>query len=137
MLLAETVIAASITYVIMLLAFYYHRMRKFHVPVMISVVIFDISMPFYLYSTRDWKLQLIEQGDILSFGVWTHFGLLIALFVLYAIQITAGRAILAGKGDESVRTEHRNVGKSILIVRALVILSGAMLINPEIGPPKD
>lgn len=130
-MLAETVIVASITYIIMVLAFYYHRVRKFHVPIMVGIVIFDLMMPFYLYSTRDWKLQLIDQGDILSFGVWIHFGLLIALFVLYAIQIVAGRALLAG-ADQETRIEHKNVGKSILIVRGMVIITGAMLINPEI-----
>lgn len=130
-MLADTVIAASITYLIMLAAFYWHRIRKFHISVMVSVMIFDLLMPFYLYANRDWKTRLIDDGDILSFLVWTHFGLLIALFVLYAIQIAAGRKLLAG--DASARSEHGNVAKGILLVRALVILSGALLVQPEAG----
>lgn len=128
-MLADTVIAASITYFIMLGAFYWHRFRKFHISVMVSVMIFDLLMPFYLYANRDWKVRLIDDGDIFSFLVWTHFGLLIALFVLYAIQIPAGRKML--KGDMSARGEHSNVAKGILLVRALVILSGALLVQPE------
>ena len=130
-MLADTVIAASITYLIMLAAFYWHRIRRFHISVMVLVMIFDLLMPFYLYANRDWKTRLIDDGDILSFLVWTHFGLLIALFVLYAIQIAAGRKLLAG--DVSARSEHSNVAKGILLVRALVILSGALLVQPEAG----
>jgi len=129
-MLADTVIAASVTYIIMLAAFYWHRIRKFHISVMVSVMIFDLLMPFYLYANRDWKTRLIDDGDILSFLVWTHFGLLIALFVLYTIQIAAGRKLLVA-ADVSARSEHKNVAKGILLVRALVILSGALLVQAE------
>lgn len=128
-MLADTVIAGIISYAVMLAAVYWHRVRRFHVPVMISVMVFDLLMPFYLYANRDWKTRLIDDGDILSFLVWTHFGLLIALFVLYFIQVFAGRKLLAG--DNSARMEHKNVAKGILLVRALVILSGALLVQPE------
>ena len=126
---ADTVIAASITYLIMLVAFFWHRFRTFHISVMVSVMIFDLLMPFYLYANRDWKTRLIDDGDILSFLVWTHFGLLIALFVLYTIQVAAGRKLI--KGDMSARNEHKNVAKGILLTRALVILSGGLLVQAE------
>ena len=96
---------------------------------MVFIVVFDLLMPVYLYSTRDWKTRLIDDGDIFSFAVWMHFGLLIALFVLYAIQIMAGRKLL--QGDQSGRGEHKNVAKGILAVRALVILTGALLVQPQ------
>ncbi|WP_455206367.1 hypothetical protein [Kaarinaea lacus] len=128
-MLADTVIAASVTYLIMVAAIYWHRMRPFHVSVMVLVMIFDLLMPFYLYANRDWKTRLIDHGDILSFLLWTHFGLLIALFVLYAIQIVAGRKLLTG--DVEARTEHKDVAKGILLVRGLVIVSGALLVQPE------
>lgn len=132
MFLVETVIAAFITYIIMVVAFFYHKKRKFHVSVMVGIMIFDLLMPFYLYSTRDWKTRLIDEGDILSFGVWTHFGLIIALFVLYALQIFLGRAILA-TGNKASRAEHKSVAKGILVARALVIITGAMLVQTEIA----
>jgi hypothetical protein len=129
-MLVDTVIAATFTYLVMLAAFYWNQKRTFHITVMVSIMIFDLLMPFYLYANRDWKTRLIDHGDIFSFLVWTHFGLLIALFVLYFIQITAGRRLL--KGDVTARPEHRNVAKGILLVRALVILSGALLVQPEL-----
>ncbi|NOZ52131.1 MAG: hypothetical protein GXP08_03145 [Gammaproteobacteria bacterium] len=128
-MLVETVIAATLTYILMLLAFYYHRMRKFHVSAMVFIVLFDLTMPFYLYMTNDWKARLIDDGEIFSFLLWMHFGLLIALFVLYFIQIPAGRKLL--RGDQSARDEHQNVAKGLLLVRALVIMSGALLVQAD------
>jgi hypothetical protein len=126
---------ASLTYVLMVLAFYWHRMRRFHVPVMVFIILFDLAMPFYLVATRDWKTRLLDHGDILSFGVWMHFGLLIALFVLYALQIhTALRLLRRTRDDEEMQTarrEHGAQGKGILLVRALVITSGALLAEPQ------
>lgn len=92
-------------------------------------MLFDLTFPVYLYSTRDWKTRLIDHGDILSFGVWMHFGLLISLFVLYVLQIMAGRRLLAN--DDSIRQEHANLAKGILLVRALVLLSGVLLIQEK------
>ena len=129
-MLVDTVIVASLTYLLMLAAFFWNQRRRFHITVMISIMVFDLLMPFYLYANRDWKTRLIDHGDILSFLVWTHFGLLIALFVLYAIQIAAGRRLL--RGDVTARPEHRSVAKGILLVRALVIVSGALLVQPEL-----
>ncbi len=125
----ETVVASILTYFLMLSAYYLHHIRTFHIPVMVFIVMFDLLMPVYLYNTRDWKTRLIDHGDIFAFGVWMHFGLLIALFVLYAIQISAGLKLV--QGDQSVRPEHKNVAKGVLAVRALVILTGALLAQPQ------
>lgn len=126
----EVVIVAAMTYPVMLLAYKLHRVRLFHVPVMAIIMLFDLCMPFYLYLHRDWKTRLIDDGDILSFMVWTHFGLLIALFVLYGLQVMAGYRLL--KNDEAARTEHGALAKGILLARALVIISGALLVQEKI-----
>jgi hypothetical protein len=125
---------ALLTYLIMLLAVYWHRVRRFHVPVMLSVIVFDLGMPFYLFLSRDWYKRLIVNNDIMSFGVWMHFGLLISLFVLYAIQVNAGWRLLKDPDadtSENSRREHRNLARGILLVRALVIISGALLAEPD------
>lgn len=123
------VIVALATYLVMLAAYRFHTLRLFHVPVMIAMMLFDLGMPFYLYTHRDWETRLIEQGDIFSFMVWCHFGLLISLFVLYGMQALAGRKLLVG--DESAREEHRALAKGVLFARALVIISGALLAQPQ------
>jgi hypothetical protein len=123
----DTVIAASASFLVMLFAYYKHKQRKLHVTLMVSVMCFDLLFPIYLFATRDWKTRLIDEGDILSFGVWTHFGLLVALFVLYVLQIMAGRRLL--DADESIRSEHANLAKGILLTKGLVVLSGMLLIQ--------
>lgn len=131
--------AALATYVLMLIAFRWHGRRGFHMTVMIAIMVFDLGMPFYLVSTRDWYTRLIEHGDIMSFGVWTHFGLLVALFVLYAIQVHTAVRLLKASADEeaTIRAEHRGQGKGILLVRALVIITGAMLAEPPTAGPAE
>ena len=133
-MLAGTVIAAIVTYGLMLIAIYGHRRRGFHAAVMGSVILFDLLMPVYLVLTRDWGRRLIEEGDILSFGVWTHFGLLVALYVLYGVQVQSALVLRRG-GHAGAETEeigearkaHRAQAKGILLVRALVIFTGALL----------
>jgi len=131
-MLAGTVIAALVSYLLMVAAFYWHRVRGFHIPVMVGCLLFDLGMPVYLVLNRDWQTRLIEHGDILSFGVWMHFGLIIALFVLYAVQVQTALQILRPKpGEEEVsRSAHRAQAKGILLVRALVIATGAVLAEP-------
>ena len=128
---------ASLTYLLMLAAMYWHRVRRFHISVMVSVMLFDIAMPFYLVMTRDWKTRLLDDGDILSFGIWMHFGLIITLYVLYVIQVqTALKMLRSGKQAvdvnnlETVHREHRAQGIGILLARALVIITGAILADP-------
>lgn len=129
--------AASLTLLLMLAAMYWHRLRRFHVSVMVSVMLFDMAMPFYLVSTRDWKTRLLDDGDILSFGVWMHFGLIVTLYVLYVIQVqTALKILRSGRNAvdvdelETVHRDHRAQGIGILLARTLVIVTGAILADP-------
>lgn len=123
------VVVAFISYLVMLLAFYLRRNRKLHIPLMSSIIVFDLCVPFYLFMNRDWKTRLIDSGDILSFGVWMHFGLVLTLYVLYVIQVQS--ALQLTKGDDEARSAHAGQGKAILTVRALAIFTGALLIDPN------
>jgi hypothetical protein len=126
---AATVLAASLSYLLMLAAYFLPRHRFFHIPAMVSVILFDVGMPFYLYTHRNWWHRLIEQQDITSFLVWMHFGLIITLYALYAAQIHTARKML--KGDRDARRDHHAQGKAVLVARGLVILTGAILVSPE------
>lgn len=117
--------AALASYLLMCAAYLRPRQRAFHVPVMISCILFDAGMPFYLYATRDWYKRLIEEGDITSFGIWMHLGLVLTLYALYVVQVRSVRAMLGG--DATARSEHHSQGKAILAVRGLVLLMGGLL----------
>lgn len=126
-MIAGTVLFAAATYLAMLVAFYFARLRAFHITVMSSVMVFDVAMPFYLYMNKNWYRRLIQEGELTSYLLWTHFLLLITLFIIYVLQIQAGRRLL--RGDGSIRADHRAQGKALLLVRALVIITGALLVE--------
>lgn len=121
---------AFATLFLMAIGYLLHRKRYIHIPVMVAVILFDLLMPFYLYMNRDWKARLIESGDILSFMVWMHFGLVITLYGLYIVQVRLGVKMYRG---EAVRDDHASLAKGILLVRLFVIMSGTMLFNPDMG----
>ncbi len=122
-------LAAAISYGLMLAAYFLPRLRLFHVPVMVSAMLFDLGMPFYLYTHRNWWHRLIEQQELLSFLIWMHFGLIITLYALYGAQAyTVGKIL---KGAPEARKDHHGQGRALLVVRGLVIVSGAILANPE------
>lgn len=126
-MIAGTVLVASATYVIMLAGFFWARHRRVHIGIMSGVMVFDLLMPFYLYLNKDWHRRLIEEGELTSYLLWTHILLLLTLYMLYVMQIGAGRKLLGG--DFEVRAEHRAQGKTILVIRAFVIATGALLVE--------
>lgn len=123
------IIAASVSYLVMLAAYFLHRQRWLHVPVMVAMLCFDIGMPIYLYTHRHWYHRLIIEGDMFSFLVWMHFAVLVGLYALYGMQILTARKIL--QGDAAARADHHSQGKMLLLARGLVILSGAILAFPN------
>jgi len=124
----ETIIYAVVTWFLMLAAFMLaRRYRRLHVVTMGTVITLDFLFPFYLYATRDWGRRLFDEGEILSFMLWTHLLLVLTLYVLYVVQIQAGSRLL--KGVESARADHRAQGLGILVTRALVIFTGALFIE--------
>ncbi len=126
---AETVWVAAGTYLVMLAAFYLSRYRWLHIPLMVSVILFDLAMPFYLYLTGDWYRRLIEHEEIFSFLIWMHVGLVFTLYALYFLQIQSARKIF--RGDVDGRADHYTQAKAILLVRGLVLLTAALLVEPE------
>ncbi len=128
MIFAETVIYASVTWFVMLAAFLLaRRYRRLHVTVMSTMIVLDFLFPFYLYMTKDWGRRLFDEGEILSFMLWTHLLLVITLYVLYVVQIQAGLRL--ARGEEHPRKDHRAQGIGILITRALVVFTGALMVE--------
>lgn len=119
------------TYLLMWVGFLLAGRRRVHMTIMISVVIYDLCLPIYLYLDRDWYGRLIAHHDILTFGVWMHFALVLSLYVLYVFQVIAARKILREPHSAELRKEHRAQGLGILVVRGCVIFTGALLLDPQ------
>ena len=122
-------LVAIFSYLLMLTAYFLPRHRYFHIPAMFAIMFFDVSLPIYLYLHRDWWHRLVEQQEIFSSLVWMHFILLITMYALDAAQIYTARKLLSG--DLNARDDHHSQAKALLIVRGLVIVSGAILANPD------
>lgn len=129
MFTVETVIAGTIIFIFMLIAYKLPHKRKFHISTMSVAMIFDLLMPIYLYINRDWKERLIDGGEIFSFLIWMHLGLVLTLYALYVLQIREGKRIL--KGKKKAREAHKAQAKGILLTRFLVLFTGAILYEPE------
>lgn len=126
--MSEALLFGIAIYLLMVMAFFLARWRTFHVPVMVATILFDLLVPVYLILTKDWYKRLIEQEEIFSFMIWMHFILVLTLYALYGLQLMTVKKMV--NGDAVARKEHRTQGIGILIVRGLVILSAAMLIDP-------
>ncbi len=127
-----TILVAVMTLVVMIGAYFLSKNKLVHISVMGGVIAFDLIMPVYLLLTRDWYTRLIEREDILTFGVWMHFFVVLVLYVLYLFQILAALKILKKEdADGTARNEHRAQAKGIILIRAFVIFTGALLYDPE------
>ncbi len=125
--IAGTVLFVAATHGLLILAFFLARYRYFHIPVMVGIMLTDLAFPVYLYLTHDWWKRLIEHGEIFSFLLWMHFILIITLYMFYGLQIDAARRLL--RGDAVGRADHRRQGLGIIVLRTLVLLSGALLVK--------
>lgn len=122
-----TLIIASASLLLMLAAFYFNKYRYFHIPAMVVVIITDLLLPIYIYINGDWYERLIEKEEIFSFIIWMHLGLIISLYILYGAQVYT--AIKFIKGHPEMRQLHRTQGRSAVLVKCLVVLSGAVLVQ--------
>ena len=117
-------------------AWYWRKLRRFHIAAMSFLMVFDLFFPVYLYLTHDWWKRLIVDGDIFSFLLWSHLIFVMVLYALYVLQVMAGRAMLQNSPDsedhQRTREEHRKQFIGIVVVRLLVLASGALLIVPTV-----
>jgi len=127
MFMPETILGAILTMILMLVAMKFHQHRTFHKGSMGLVILFDLAMPFYLYMNRDWKERLIDGGEIFSFLIWMHLGLVLTLYALYFMQVMAGiKLAKTGEGRE----DHKVQGRGIVLARLTMIATGALLYEP-------
>ena len=130
MLTAGTVLFVAATYILMLIAYRLPEKPLIHRPIMASIIMIDLVFPFYLYATRDWGRRLLDEHEIFSFMIWMHLILLITLYMLYFFQIRSARALMRDSRS-AARGEHRSQGLGIIIIRGLVLISGALLVENE------
>jgi len=128
-----SILLVLISFVVMAAAWYWRKQKRFHISAMISLMVFDVMFPVYLYLTHDWKKRLIDEGEIFSSLLWSHLMLVMILYALYVLQVSAGRAMLAhrvGAKHQHHRDEHQKQFIGIVVARLLVFASGWLLLVP-------
>ncbi len=120
------------SFVVMFIAYYVRKQRLWHIRLMGSVMLFDLIFPVYLYAAHDWKYRLIDQEELFSFLIWAHLFLILTLYSLYVFQVQEGKQVIAKR--EGARQNHRVQSRGIFVIRALVFITGALLIAPEAVP---
>ncbi len=116
------------THLLMITAYFIHAHRRWHASIMVSIIIIDTGFPFYLYLTHDWWHRLIEKEEIFSFLLWMHFILIITLYMFYAMQVHAALRIIRHH-DEEARVDHKSQARGIILLRTLVLMTGALLVD--------
>lgn len=132
---SEVLQAAALTYLLMVAAFFLHKIRPLHVAIMGGVMAFDLLVPVYLYTHRDWYGQLVTHEGAADFILWCHWALLMTLYILYLLQAKSGMALAkAGDGSDKkslkLREGHHLQARGVLLVRLCVILSGWAVYDP-------
>jgi len=133
--MATSVLLVLMSFVLLAAAWYWRKQRRFHIAAMSFLMVFDFFFPVYLYLTHDWWKRLIVDGDIFSFSLWSHLILVMVLYALYVLQVMAGRTMLQNTPDSEnhkrTREEHRKQFIGIVVMRLLVLASGALMIIPK------
>jgi len=133
---SEVLQAAALIYLLMIAAFFLHKIRPLHVAIMGGAMLFDLLVPFYLYMHRDWYGQLVTHEGGADFILWCHWALLMTLYILYALQAKSGVALakVAAADDKNslaLRAEHHLQARGVLLVRLFVILTGWAVFDPQ------
>ncbi len=133
--MATSVLLVLMSFVLLAAAWYWRKQRRFHIAAMSFLMVFDFFFPVYLYLTHDWWKRLIVDGEIFSFSLWSHLILVMVLYALYVLQVMAGRTMLQNVPDsedhQRTRDEHRKQFIGIVVMRLLVLASGALMIIPK------
>ncbi len=124
-----SVMLVMISFVVLAVAWMARKNHLLHIILMGCVMVFDVLFPVWLYITHNWVKRLIDDGELLSFSIWTHVFLILTLYAMYVLQVQAGRQMLAG--HHGARQNHQVQSRGIIIVRVFVFLSGALLIAPD------
>jgi len=134
--MATSVLLVLMSFALLAAAWHWRKQRRFHIAAMSFVMVFDFFFPVYLYLTHDWWKRLIVDGDIFSFLLWSHLILVMVLYALYVLQVMAGRTMLRNppnsEDHQRMREEHRKQFIGIVVMRLLVLASGALLIVPAV-----
>lgn len=102
---------------LMVLGFLLRRHRRFHVPLMCSVIALDVALVLYLQFDRDAVQKAME--FTLDLSKQAHIVFSTAALILYLPVAFSGYRLLRGEDSPTRRGRHRWLAYSCLILRTL------------------
>lgn len=102
------------------------RQRSLHVKTMVSVIVWDILLVLQIELNRGALAKAVGVAKnywLLNF----HVSIAVTTVIIYFALIMTGRKILAGNNE--IRTNHKKLGFSALILRLITYITSFMIVN--------
>ncbi|ATH08397.1 hypothetical protein BIY24_10685 [Halobacteriovorax marinus] len=105
---------------LMILGVYLRRMRKTHVKIMSTVIIWDLLLILQIEFTRS---AILKASKVMTNPTMLKIHLFFAIgsVILYILMVLSGRKLLSG--DISVRPRHKKLGWTTLIFRIMTLVT--------------
>jgi hypothetical protein len=100
--------------------------RRIHVPLMISVITWDLILIAQIELNRnaiDKASKVMENPMLLNI----HIALALSTVFLYFFMIFSGRKLL--KGNQAMRNKHKNMGLLTYVLRVLTYITSYFVVK--------
>lgn len=118
-----------IIYSLMIFGITKRKNRKKHVPIMTTVLIWDVLLILQIELTRG-AINKASQAPINPALLNIHVSFAVSSVVFYALLVWTGRKLLAG--DESIRAKHKIFGWSAVALRTLTLITSFFAVAPKL-----
>ena len=98
------------------------RNRAWHPKIMFTAFVLDVLLVLYIEFTLQAIERVVSETGLL---LWFHAGVSTTVILLYIAMIVLGRRLL--RGDNTIRTLHRNLGIALLVLRSINYVTSYMV----------
>ncbi len=113
-------IQSVIIYTLMIFGIIKRKNRKIHVPIMASVIIWDIILILQIELTRN-AIAKASKAMINPLLLNIHVSFAVSSVVFYLLLIFTGRKLL--KGEHTIKSKHRLFGWCAFLLRSLTLIT--------------
>jgi hypothetical protein len=121
-------IQSALIFTIMCFGIMNRKTRSRHIPLMATVMIWDILLVLQIELTRGAVLKAshaLTNPAILNI----HVALAVSCVVLYGFQIFSGKKLLLN--DLKIKNLHRNLGMTVFVLRFLTLVTSFFAVKPQ------
>lgn len=121
-------IQSALIFAVMCFGIMNRKVRSRHVPLMATVMIWDILLVLQIEINRGAVLKAshaLTNHAMLN----VHVALATSCVILYGFQIFSGKKLL--KDDFKVKNLHKNLGMTVFILRFLTLVTSFFAVKPQ------